>query len=546
MQRNLEQLSEPNYDLLVIGGGIHGACVAWDAVLRGLRVALIEKDDFGAAASANSLKILHGGLRYLQSIDIRRMRESILERSIWLRIAPHLVRPVPFTVATHGVGKNSREAFRVALWLNDRISFDRNRNISPTKRIGEGRILGRTEALRLAPALESTRLTGAALWYDVQAIDSERLTLAFLLSATEQGATCANYVRFERFSVEGDRISGVHVRDTLADQEFTIRARYVINAAGAWQSEVARVDSTKPSNGEPLGLALNLVTRRLPGEIAFGVRSNLPHSQDPVAGGNRFLFFVPWRNSSLIGTFYRLHEDRPDRLEIGAELLQSAVDEVNDAVPTLNLRYEDVGFYHHGLLPLRGSNEPGSAHALAHRGRVIDHGADGGPGGLISIVGVKYTTARSLAERAIDLVCRRLDRSTPPCRTARIPIYGGAAELPADESLRDMERLLVARHGCRYGNVLAMLRREEGGLDPITEGATVLRGEIRHAVREEMAMKLTDLVFRRLGIGVERPPAADLLEEISRIMAAELAWSEEKRRQEIEEVARAYRPLRVR
>ncbi len=213
MRRNLARLNDTLFDLLVIGGGIHGACAAWDAARRGLCVALVEKEDFGGATSANSLKILHGGLRYLQNGDFRRMRLSFRERALMMRLAPHLTRELPVMVPTSSRLMESRAALRMAFRVSEAVGMGLGQAARSGRGWHPGRILSREECLRAHPWLEREGLTGAALWYDGQALNPERLTLSFLLSASEAGAELANYAEVVRLLNDGSRISGAGILD---------------------------------------------------------------------------------------------------------------------------------------------------------------------------------------------------------------------------------------------------------------------------------------------------------------------------------------------
>ena len=235
MKRDIAALDKKEYDLIVIGGGIFGICAVWDAALRGLSVALLERGDFSHATSANSFKLVHGGIRYLQHADIARVRESSRERSVLLRIAPHLVHPLPIIMPTYGNGMRGKETLRIGLLLYDILTFDRNRGIrDPKRRIPPGRIISRQECLEVFPHLEHQGLTGAAVFYDAQMYNPTRLALAFLKSAVEAGVDAANYVQVTEFIRDRNRVIGVKAEDTLTGNDLEIRGKVVVNAAGPW------------------------------------------------------------------------------------------------------------------------------------------------------------------------------------------------------------------------------------------------------------------------------------------------------------------------
>ena len=213
MKRDLKKLANEEYDLLIVGGGIYGVTLAWDAVLRGLKVAIIEKGDFASGTSSNSLKIIHGGLRYLQHADFARMRESIIERRILLRIAPHLISPMPCVMPTSGHAVKGPEVMRIGLMMNDIFSADRNWGLDPAKRLPAGKIISKSKMLDIMPFYQQDKLNGGALWYDAHMPNSERLLLSFLRSATEKGVAAAKYLFAENLILNNGRVSGVKAKD---------------------------------------------------------------------------------------------------------------------------------------------------------------------------------------------------------------------------------------------------------------------------------------------------------------------------------------------
>jgi glycerol-3-phosphate dehydrogenase len=534
MKRDLEKLAGDRFDLLVVGAGIHGAFVAWDATLRGLRVAIVDAGDFGGGASANSLKVIHGGLRYLQQLDLRRVRESIRERAMWLAIAPRLVRPLSFLIPTHGHGKHGPAALATALWLNDRLAAPENARLPASHRLGRGRVVGRAECLRLAPILAPLRPDGGAIWQDGQAVNTERLTLAVLRSAVERGAIAGNYARVDGLLAQGGRITGARVHDRVGNTERIVRARSVANATGSPLPLDGGVEPAGPAF-PAFGLAVNLVTRPLPQSVAFGFRSLRGRDVDPVGGGRRFLFFVPWRGSCMVGTFYSPWDpDRPAR--VGSAEIGSILAECREACPSIDLAPEDVRFVHQGLLPL--ASAPGARPGpLAQHARVVDHAEAGGPAGLVSVLGVKYTTARLVAEQALDRIMHGLGMAPVPCRTGVTPLQGPEeAGAPRGTPAR-----LHALHGSLATSILEACRAVDPQADrPLAPDTEVLRAEVHHAVRHEMAVHLTDVVLRRTDLGSERRPSDAALAASAEIAAGALGWSEPRRREELAEVARVY------
>jgi glycerol-3-phosphate dehydrogenase len=461
VKRDAGALAERAFDVLVVGGGIHGAACAWDAAQRGLRVALVERGDFGSGTSWNSLKTIHGGLRYLQTLDLRRMRASIAERRALLRIAPELVQPLGFVVPTYGHGAVGLEALGVALRLNDLVGWDRNRDLPPSQRLPRGRLLSRGELSALAPGLPLAGVSGGALYYDAQVSSSERLLLGFLHAACDHGALAVNDCELVGLARDASgRVAGARVRDHAGGGEFDVRAAVVLNCAGPDVAAVAAHALARPPD-VPLLRAFNLVLgRSVVAPHALGVRH-----------GGRFLFAVPWSGVAMIGTAYEpAAGDGP-----GAA---GFLDECARAFPWLGLRAEDVRRVHAGLVPGRGG-----AAGLRTRTWLRDHARDGAPG-LVSLLGVKYTTARGVAQRAIDLVFRSLGREAARCRTAETPL---AQARPLAGSLEDA---------------------------------------VRTAVRDEQALRLADVILRRADLGTAGPPAPDVVARVAAVMAAELRWDE--------------------
>jgi glycerol-3-phosphate dehydrogenase len=432
MRPELDALGSARYDLLVIGGGILGACLAWDAALRGIKVALVERGEFGAATSANSLRIVHGGLRYLARGDLPRMRESIRERSVFLRIAPGLVRPLPVAIPTDSPGYPSRSSFGLALAVNDLLSSRRNRHLPVSHHLPRGRLLLPDELARLCPALGRLTRGGGALWYDARLSQPEQLTRAFVRSATEQGVRAAEYACAESFTSRGGRVLSVAIKDSQSGARLEVAASEIVVASGPWTRELlARATGTpagpRPESGQ--ALALNLVIGRRLAKAAIGVRSDRPAAQDPVGGGGRFLFLAPQEETTLLGTWYGIADEaeREVALEQGSRML---LEDVNRACPGLGLTAADVVGRQWGRLPLEAG--PAGLHrGLADR-PLLYGGAELGLENLHGAETVKYTTARAVAERIVDQVAGRLPGRYGPSRSAQVPLSGAGLEQLAE------------------------------------------------------------------------------------------------------------------
>jgi glycerol-3-phosphate dehydrogenase len=481
--RDLPRLAEREFDVLVVGGGIYGLTIACDAAQRGLSVALIDRGDFGAATSFNHLKTIHGGLRYLQSADVRRMRESIRERRAFARIAPRWIAPLAFAMPTGASLTRNPIAMKAALALDAFVGRDRNEGVDPSRHLPAGRIVAGTECRELlAGALRSA--PSAVVWYDYQTVNGDRLTLAFALGAAAHGATLANYVEAIGPLKSGGRFAGIHARDSQTAQTFDVRARLVVNAAGPWGA--ALLDRTGLSSTRwPLLKAMNLVTSR-------------PARRTALVGatpGGRALVLLPWQGRTLVGTSESLDVRHADDQQARREEVGAFIADVNRTFPAMGLKDDEVMLVHRGVVPAAVTN---SRVSLLGHSRIIDHAHDGGTPVLISIVGVKYTTARGVAERAVDLILRKLGRVPAPCRTADT-ILPGAGLDDRDPS------------------------------DPVT-----------HAVREEMAQTLSDVVIRRTGLGAAGYPGDAVAGDIAIRMQQLLRWSDERLNDELDALRAFY------
>ena len=534
MIRDVDRLASETFDVLVVGGGVYGLAVAYDAAQRGLSVALVERDDFGSGASFNHHRTIHGGLRYLQHFDVGRARESVRERRTIARIAPHTVRPLPFAVPLYRSLLRGKLAMHAGFLLDRVVSAGRNRGVPASHRLPGGRVVSRSTAIQRYPGLRRQGLTGAAVFYDYVTLEPDRLTFAFAIAAVEHGASLANHVDALEPIIDGRRVAGVRVRDGLDGRQFDIAARVTVNATG---SQVDRL--LKPlgiNSGIPMFKAMNLVTSRDAGDEALAGRSLL----------GRNLFLVPWRERALFGTWESQTTCDPCDANVDGRDVASFVTELNQAFPSLDLTLRDVTLIHRGVVPaaVRGSKISLEGHDL-----VRDH-ASQGVEGLVSVVGTKYTTARAVAERVTDVVLRKSGRASTACRTASVALPGGGLRdvgLAIADARRDHDAglpsdtipHLIAAYGSRYRDLLDIADRPEWR-KRIAKESPVIGAELVWAVRKEMAITLADAVIRRTPLGALGYPGDDALERAAAIVGAERKWSDVQRRDEIESVKRFY------
>ncbi len=482
MRRNPARLALDRYDIVVVGGGIYGACAAWDASLRGLKVALIDAGDFGGATSSNSLRTLHGGLRHLQRGDFPRMRESIRARRDWLRLAPHLTQPMRFVLPTSGRGLRGPAALGLALWVNDLVSLDRNRGVADTHRLPAGRVWSQKLARAVLSGTRVTGCNGAATWYDGVCTNTERLLISVVDAATKSGARVANYVRATGLLRRGVAVAGVTARDELKGQEFEIRAEAVINAAGPWVGDWLG-PLAPPQRLFVPSKAFNLVTRPLPFREGVGL---------PVRPGETY-FMIPWNGRALIGTRHSRCPPETRSAGVTQEEVQRFLDDLNRVLGRYRLAESDVIGVFSGLLPERVGNG-GVDVELERAPRIVEHG---GAAGLFSVVGVKWTTARAVAEAVVRKVCRYLGRG----------------------QLQRARAFLV----------------QATGAEP----------EVVVAVRDEMAMQLEDVVMRRTLLYLSDQVDSEMLQGCAEIMARELQWTQRDIAEQVERTRARLRAFRI-
>jgi glycerol-3-phosphate dehydrogenase len=505
MRRDMAGLSAATADLLVIGGGAYGVCAALEAARRGLAVMLIERGDFGEATSSNSLHTMHGGLRYLQHLDLRRMRESIRERRFWLRTAPELITPMAFVLPTFGHGLRGPEALQTALALNDLISADRNRGVIPTRHLPRGRRLSREQAQRRFGPLQVSGYNGAALWYDGFNSSPERLLVALLQAASASGARLANYCVAEELLREDGRIAGAMARDLISGEVMHLRARYVLNATGPWVDAVAQMAGRQAV--EPLfrpSKAMNLVVRRIPLDAAVGVPApRLGRETDALLDkGSVTYFIMPWGQFSLIGTKHLRFHGGAEALRVERHEVVDFIREINPILGTHRLAERDVVAVKCGLLPEQaGASRIGDV-VLQKHGRIVDHYREDGISGFMSIVGVKWTTSRLVAQQAVEQICINLQR-------------------------RDLVRL-EPRTQFRLDAGATM------GDNSLVADSVATEAQFAHAARNEMAVHLADAVMRRTDLGLSGHLEREVLRRAASSMARVHGWATDRTENEVD------------
>jgi glycerol-3-phosphate dehydrogenase len=566
-ERYLERLGSEPFDVLVIGGGITGAGVALDAAGRGLRTALVERGDFAAGTSSRSSKLVHGGLRYLQQKEFRLVYEALAERQRLLRLAPHLVKPLPFLIPVFAkpskgtkaqanparvAGQARARAYArgvgTALWMYDATGG---------ARIGRlHKRLSKREALELMPDLDGRRLAAGFVYYDAR-VDDARLTLSVAKTAASLGAVTVNRVEATGLLRASGRVGGAVLTDRLTGRSLEARAGVVINAAGVWADELRALDegvnprSIRPAKGVHITLPA--------GRPALDIAAVLS-----VPGDRRSVFVIPWGDRIYVGTTDTDYDGSLEDPQCTAADIDYLLGALNAWVTKPVGRHEVLGAWA-GLRPLVGGSGP-TADGLPPGGpgvfpgkkrRTADlsrrHAVRVAPSGLVTIVGGKLTTYRAMAEDTVDEAVRvmRLHRAPGERRPARVPdSRSGSTPLFGAEGYQELtepgaaQRLglppdVVAHLAGRFGGharaVAAMVRERPELGERLVPGLPYLKAEAVYAVRYEMALTLEDVLSRRTrALLLDVAATAGAAPSVAELVGAELGWSDEERHREVD------------
>lgn len=517
MRRSAADLTA-RYDLLVVGGGVHGLFAAYDAAQRGLSVALVERDDFGSGLSFNHQRTLHGGVRDVGGLRFRKARRQVVERRAWAVMAPHLIRPLPFLIGTYGLGMRSKPALRVGLGLFDLVGRHRNRGVSSELHLPRTRLERAATTKRLFPGIAERGLTGGAIWYDYQTVAPDRLCWAIAAAAIGAGATLVNYAEVTAPLKEGARVVGTRVRDRRTGREHDVLAAGTLLAAGSDGGPLAAAFGVAGSR--PLIRAMNMLIDRPARDIAVAA----------AGPSGRMLTLVPWRGLALVGTFQSRTSVEAGETTPSREVVEEMLLHVNATFPRLAATREDVRLIHHGVIPAVGVE--GALDLLPES--VITRHATGGVPGLVSLTGAKFTTARYAAEHAVDAICAEIGRPHGHCRTGQVALpHADVADAAGrlEEEMRargvsldrDVFEYLASWYGTEAAAVLSF-SAEHQLLDRLSAAHPVLAGEIAYAVEHAAAERLSDAVMRRTSLGATGHPGRQALARAAEVMGARLGW----------------------
>ncbi len=521
------RLADGEYDVVIVGGGMAGAGAARDLALRGLSVALVDKGDFASATTSRSSKLIHGGLRYLELWDFGLVRESLTERERLGRLAPHLVRPLPFLVPIYRESSRGLIKIRIGLALYDWLT--------PGRRRERYRVLKAADALSREPSIRSDDLRGAGYYFDDLLLYPERLCLENVLSACRHGARAFNYAQVEGFRRDASGVpDGVRVRDLVGGHVVTLGARVIVNAAGPWVDELRALAGVRDRGRR--------VLRR-----TKGIHCLLPRMTKRAVyhstSDERMIFVIPWREFSLVGTTDTDFDGDLDRVHATREEVDYLLGEVRRALPDPRVDAAQVLYTYAGVRPL-SFEEGRRASDVSRAHRVVEEAA----GRFLSITGTKLTCFRSLAEELGDRVSGLLGRSMP-ARTARLTLDGAdedlgrveahtwldvSDEVAASGLPRETLQTLVVLYGRTYRRVMELAGKVPGGGERLCPSNPDVVAQLHHAVHEELAVSLQDFLLRRTGIGTSRCQGLDCAEAIGRRMGLLLGWTPRRLDAELE------------
>ncbi|MFQ5598705.1 MAG: FAD-dependent oxidoreductase [Nitrospiria bacterium] len=481
--RDVRGAAADAYDVIVIGGGIYGVMMLLEGTLRGQRVLLLEKNDFGSATSFNNFRIVHGGLRYLQSMNLRRFFESVEARRWFLRHFEALTKPLPCLMPLYGEGFKRPLMLRIALLMNHVFSLDRNRGVAPKNQLPIGGVRSPEESQTFSSYIDKNGLLGCALWYDASMIDSHRIIIETIRWACGAGGRALNYVHVDEVLSQRHHVAGVGVRDTLSGDSFEIRGQKVINAAGPWCVSFLTASERSARPFFIKSIAWNILFDR-PAISTCALAMSSPKRKGQT------YFVQSWNGKLFAGTGHAaVAQDRTDPMPTDGQLT-AFIEEINSALPGLELSMDQIIRVLAGYLPVR---EPESTQ-LTTQACIVDHGQEGGLAGLFSVSGVKFTTAYDVARKLFD-------RAGIDCR----------AESP----------MIKPDRKCSFID-------QWDAAEALVEMATM--ADLKHLVEEEAVVHLGDLLFRRMNL-MDRP--AWVLKHADEIGRRVFQWSEKEREWEV-------------
>jgi len=542
IKRNPANLNQ-EFHIVIIGGGITGLAIAREAAERGLKTAIIEKNDFGCATSAATSKLIHGGLRYLENLELGLVRESLRERKIMGNAAPHLIKPLPIILPAYDYSKPGRFIMRIGLWLYDILSFERNFFTPRDKYMPASRWLGRKKILELIPCLKDEGLKGGFLYYDHQSLHPERLSLAFLKTAVSFGAVAFNHMSVDSFATSDDddgkkRITAVNATDSQTKKKYIIKGKIFVNCTGPWLDYTLEKVMDEPAAKLQRSQGIHVLSQNICGKVAILHRNK----------EGRHFFILPWMGLSLTGPTDTPFMDHPDtlfpRYKDSFDLVNTVNQSIKDPITPSKIKSIIIG-----LRPLVSSGS--STYKASRKSEIYDHEIDGFPG-LLSVAGGKLTTSRYLGEQTIKKILKKREMrgvSITKRDSSKTPLYGSIcfgdsaseyesralADYAIPELSPDTHSHLIRLYGTEHREILHLIKTKPELASRIEEKSIFpdILAQIHYAVNNESARTLEDVLNRRLAIGTAGYPGDRAVKTTAGVMAKLLKWNPYETRREM-------------
>lgn len=544
MERFIENYNGKQYDVIVIGGGISGASVAYEAASRGLSVALLEKNDFGSATSSATSKMIHGGLRYLAKMELGLVRESLRERRVLTNIAPNFIHPAPFLFSIYKSDKTPGFLMKIAMLLYEILSFDKGKLKDKSKKMPLHKTLNHDKVLKIVPNANHKGLKGAHLYYDCSSHSPERFTLAFIKSAVKYGADVANYAQMQEFIFDPSsngklKINGVRATDLINNKDVQINGKLVINCAGPWADIVlSKAKAADKNQHLRRSEGIHIITKKMIENYIFA---------GSTPNGKHF-FVVPYRNHTLIGTTDKEYIGDPDNYKVSKKSIEELLKGVNQSFGNgKKIKYEDVLYTYGGLRPLV-EDQTEDVYNSSRKYEITD-GLKNNIDGLLTVEGGKFTTSRKLAEQVIKKAIKKLKFNANPTVSEHQYLYGSEIEnLKAFIKEKQKQypifknkqiEYLVKSYGNELDNLIKSYQKPEF-LEPINPDGENL-AMVAYAIDHEMAKTLSDILFRRTGIGLLGHPGNKNLQKIADLAAEKLGWTEKQKNDEILKIEQEFK-----
>jgi len=522
--RDFESASKRVYDVIIIGGGIVGTGIARDAASRGLKVILFEKEDFSYGTTAKSSRLIHGGLRYLEMLDFRLVFKDLQEREILLKLAPHLIHPLPFLIPIYNY--RSKLKLKLGMLIYDLLSFN--------KTLPSHKFLSASQTLKIEPKLKRDNLLGAFLYYDCQVPFVERLCIENAIDALNNGAILFNHAEVTNLIKKDKKILGVRVKDKLSLRYFDFYSKFVVNATGPWANSIVGKDLLITTKG-----------------IHFVAPKATKHALVLFSRSDGRLFFViPWYNYSLVGTTDTYYNENLDEVRAEEEDINYLLKEVKYFVPYGE--WNKIFFTYAGVRPLVKVKKGKSPSKISRAYKILDHSSNG-LDGLISVLGVKITSYRIASEETVNLIMKKLNLKSK-AKTSPLPGAIGNFSLYLKEKKKfamkfgldeDQVEYLVSLYGSRFNRIIEILTEKPRLKERICRHNFDIMAQVLLAINEELALTVNDFMFRRVPIAYSECKGLDGVEKVAIYMGEVLGWSKDKIKEEISSYKKQLEKMKV-